>query len=383
MATRNLIGEVAFAEGLNVSAFCREHGIGRDAFYVWRDRYRRDGPDGLESRSRAPKRVANRTPAEVEDAVVALRKELIDEGLDAGAESIHDQLAERLPAATKLPSAPTIYRILRRGGFIVAEPRKRPAPAVRRFAAERANECWQFDVTHWELADGTSVEIINGVDDCSRLAVACTVVTVATLANVWETVCDAMTRWGPPERLLTDNGTVFGAGLRTNLAALGIAIRHSRPYHPQTCGKVERFHQTLKQWLGAHEPPATTTDLQAICDAFIERYNHRRKHRALGRRTPHQVWVTTPKSGPAHQPLPLDPNQPRHAIYRVRVYDGVTWAAGSRITIGAAYNNRTATTIVTGLHAHVFIDGQLVRALTINPTRQHQPLYDRPGRQPK
>src|SRR5262249_3363202 len=132
MATRKLIGEVAFVDGLNVSAFCREHGIGRDAFYVWRGRGRREGPAGLESRSRAPKRVANRTPAEVEDAVVALRKQLIEEGLDAGAESIHDQLAARLAATTKLPSAPTIYRILRRRGFITPNPRKRPAGAVRR-----------------------------------------------------------------------------------------------------------------------------------------------------------------------------------------------------------------------------------------------------------
>src|SRR5262245_57652920 len=277
MATRNLIGEVAFADGLNVSAFCREHGIGRDAFYQLRARYRLEGPAGLEARSRAPKRVANRTSAEVEDAVVGLRKELIDQGLDAGAESIHDQLAERLASRTRVPSAPTIYRILRRRGFITANPRKRPVPAVRRFAAERANECWQFDVTHWGLADGTPVEIINGLDDCSRLAVACTVVTVATLANVWDAICGAAAQWGSPERLLTDNGTVFGGGLRTNLAALGIAIRHSRPYHPQTCGKVERFHQTLKQWLTAHEPPATITELQSNCDAFIDHHNHTAK----------------------------------------------------------------------------------------------------------
>jgi transposase InsO family protein len=380
MATRKLIGEVALVAGLNVSAFCRDHGISRDSFYELRRRYREEGAAGLEPLSRAPKRVANRTPADVEDVVVAIRKELIDDGLDAGAESIHDQLADRLAVGAPLPAAGTIYRILCRRGFIVAEPRKRPGRPLRRFVAARANECWQFDVTHWELADGTGVEIINGVDDCSRLAVACAIVTVATLANVWETICRAAARWGWPERLLTDNGTIFGAGLRTNLAALGVAIRHSRPYHPQTCGKVERFHQTLKKWLAAHDPPATITELETVCDAFIEHYNHRRKHRAIGRRTPHHVWTTTPKSGPANQPLALDPNHPHHSIYRVRVQHGITWAAGYRITIGAVHNDHTAITIVTGLQAHVFVDGALARALTINPTRQHQPLHNRPGR---
>jgi hypothetical protein len=253
-------------------------------------------------------------------------------------------------------------------------------PFRRRFAAERANECWQFDVTHWQLADGTNVEIINGLDDCSRLAVACVAVITATLAAVWESVCRAAGRWGWPERLLTDNGKVFGERFQANLAELGVGLRHSRPYHPQTCGKVERFHQTLKRWLAAHDPPATIAQLQTLCDAFIEHYNHRRRHRAIGRRTPADVWHTTAKSGPANQPLELPTTPPRPTVHHAHVADGMTWAAGYRITIGAIHNGAATITVLTGDHAHVFIDGRLVRALTIDPTRQHQALHDRPGR---
>jgi transposase InsO family protein len=331
---------------------------------------RTGGEAGLESRSRAPLHVANRTAPEVEDLIVALRKELNDIGVDAGPATISYWIARRLPSAATVPSEATIWRVLSRRGFIVAQPAKAPGRRWRSFAAERANECWQMDATGWTLADGAEVEIINTLDDCSRLATRSLAVTRATLETVWDTISDAASRYGWPERVLTDNGSYFGTTFKDNLRAVGVGLGHSRPYHPQTCGKVERFQQTTKKWLGAQDAAATINELQDQLDTFVDYYNHQRPHRSLGRRTPTNVWDTTPRSGPADQPL----GQPT-IIDHNPVYDGVVWTGPYRIRIGAPHNNNRATIIRTGTRCHVFIAGRLIRALTLDPTRSHQPLH--------
>lgn len=373
MSVRRLIAE-ADVSSLNVSRFCRDHGIGRDAFYAVRRRFEAEGEAGLVSRSRAPNRVANRTPGEVEELMIELRKQLDEIGADAGPATIHCWLGRRLDPEL-VPSVSTIWRVLSRRGFIVADPSKSPGKRWRSFAAERANECWQIDSTHWILADNTDVDIINTVDDCSRTAIRSAAVARCTLESAWDAVADGAARYGWPERMLSDNGTVFGPTFAANLARIGVGIGHSRPYHPQTCGKVERFHQTQKKWLAAHDPATTVDELQHVLDEFVDYYNTQRPHRSLDRRTPHDVWHTTPRSGPASQPL----GQPT-SVHHNRVYDGVVWAGRYRITLGVAHNDQQATIILTGEHCHVFIDGRLVRELTINPNRANQPLHGRPGR---
>jgi len=373
MSVRRLIAE-ADVSTLNVSRFCREHGIGRDAFYEVRRRFAAQGEVGLVSRSRAPNRVANRTPGEVEELIIELRKQLDEIGADAGPATIHHWLGRRLDPA-RVPSAATIWRVLSRRGFIVADPSKAPGKRWRSFAAERANECWQIDSTHWSLADDTDVEIINAIDDCSRTAIRSAAVARCTLATSWDAIADGAASYGLPERVLSDNGKMFGPTFAANLAAVGVGLGHSRPYHPQTCGKVERFHQTQKKWLAAHDPAPTINELQHVLDEFVDYYNTQRPHRSLDRRTPHDVWHTTPRSGPASQPLG-SPTVVHHNL----VYDGIAWAGRYRITIGAAHNNQHATIVITGTNCHVFIDGHLVRELALNPNRANQPLHGRPGR---
>jgi transposase InsO family protein len=373
MSVRRLIAE-ADVSSLNVARFCREHGIGRDAFYEWRRRFEAGGEAGLVSRSRAPNRVANRTSGEVEEAIIKLRKELEEFGTEAGPATIHHWLGRRLDGV-RVPSEATIWRVLSRRGFIEADPSKAPGRRWRSFAAARANECWQIDSTHWTLADGTEVEIIDTIDDCSRLAIRVAVVARCTLKTAWDAIADGAASYGWPERVLSDNGKMFGPTFEANLAAIGVGIGHSRPYHPQTCGKVERFHQTLKKWLTAHDPATTIGELQLLCDAFVDYYNTQRPHRSLDRRTPHDVWTTTPHSGPASQPLGLP-----SIVHRNRVYDGVVWVGRYRITLGVESNDQQATTITTGTRCHVFINGRLIRELTINPDRANQPLHSRPGR---
>ena len=144
MGVRRLIVEVEL-DGLNVTRFCREHGISTWFFYQLRKRYAAEGEAGLAPRSRAPKTVANRTPDWVEDLVVDLRKELDDGGLDAGPATIRFHLASRLGSGVSVPSEATIWRILTRRGFITPQPNKAPHHAYRTFAAAWANECWQLD----------------------------------------------------------------------------------------------------------------------------------------------------------------------------------------------------------------------------------------------
>jgi transposase InsO family protein len=378
MGLRRLIVE-ADVSTLNVSAFCAEHGVSRWFFYDLRRRHEVGGDAVLEPGSRAPHRVRNRTATDVEDAVVRLRKELIDAGLDAGPATIWDHLAAR--ATVAVPSEATVWRILHRRGLITPEPKKAPKRSGRRFVAERANERWQIDATHWSLADDTAVEIINVIDDCTRVLTASVAVRTCTTATALEAITRGAEGWGWPEGVLSDNASAFHGrpgdgrpgGLAVALEALGIRAGRSRPYHPQTCGKVERFHRTLKLYLESRTRPDNLAALQAQLDAFTEIYNHQRRHRGIGRQIPAELFAATPRSGPADRPLGTVTR-----VYRYNTSGGQVWAGRLyRISIGNRYDGQPATIVLTGTRAHVFVQGQLVRHLDIDPTRRDQPLRSR------
>jgi transposase InsO family protein len=357
---------------VNVTEFCRVHGVSTWFFWELRRRYAVEGDAALTPKSRAPHRVANRTPGPIEDAIVVKRKELLNAGLDAGAGSIAFHLRE----LAGVPSEATIWRILKARGFITPDPTKAPKHAHRRFTAERANDCWQLDDTNWELADGTPIKILNVIDDHSRLAVASVALESCTGAATLAVLAAAATTLGWPARFLSDNAKAFRRVLAEALGNMGIAHGHSRPYHPQTNGKVERFHQTLKRWLRRQPQPRTIDELQAQLDIFRFIYNHERNHRSLDRRYPADVWAQAPKNGPADQPI----GHPTR-IYQQTVHGGIVHLGRRyRVSVGATYNGRQLLAIVTGTACHVFLDGQLIRALTLNPNRKNQPLHNRPGR---
>jgi transposase InsO family protein len=234
----------------NVTRFCQDHGVSTWFFWDLRRRHRVEGEAVLAPKSRAAHTVANKTPAEVEEAIVRTRKELVDAGWDAGPATIAFHLRD-LPG---VPHEATIWRILKARGLVIDDPSKAPKAARRSFTAERANDCWQLDDTGWQLADGTEVEILNVLDDHSRLAVASQALPVCTGAATFAVLAAIAAVIGWPARFLSDNATPFRHVLADALGRLGVAAGHSRPYHPQTCGKVERFHQTLKRWLCAQPP---------------------------------------------------------------------------------------------------------------------------------
>lgn len=361
---------------LDVAKLCREHRISRKTFYKWRKRYREEGLAGLEERSRRPKRSPARVSAAVEDEVVRLRKQLSEEGLDAGAATIRWHLQRRGLRDRSLPSESTVWRVLVRRGFVKPEPKKKPKKAWRRFTAAFPNECWQIDATQWTLADGTTVEIVNVLDDHSRLAVASLAVMVTTCVNAWMAFSRAVARFGLPWRCLSDNGLAFSGKLRgyevtfeANLRAAGIQAVTARPFHPQTCGKVERFQQTLKKWLSARDLPETLEDLQELLDAFVAYYNFERPHRGIDRRTPHEAWSATPRVAGNPQ-IPPAPTRRIEARVTSR---GCVELNHYVIHLGIEHRGKNAVVFIDETTANVFIDNAFVRHVELDPSRRYQP----------
>jgi transposase InsO family protein len=262
MSKAQLVITAVVLEGRSKSEVACDYDVSRTWVQQLVRRYQAEGNAAFAPRSRWPHHNPRAVPIEVEDKIVRLRKTLAKHGFDAGAATIAEHLA-RDPAVTKVPATSTIWRILKRRGFVVPQPQKRPRSSWKRFCADLPNECWQADVTHWRLADQTEVEILDLLDDHSRAALASQARSVSTGPDVVDTFTMAFARWGTPAGVLTDNGAIFTAQQRGHgrtareitLGELGIKYRRARPYHPQTCGKVERFHQTLKNIYGRYPQP--------------------------------------------------------------------------------------------------------------------------------
>jgi transposase InsO family protein len=375
-----LVIAAVVVEGRNKSEVARAYGLSRRWVQKLLVRYEAEGEAAFEARSRRPHTSPQRTSVELEDEIVELRKRLTDEGLDAGAETIGFHLGAR---HLEVPATSTIWRVLRRRGFVVPQPHKRPRSSIIRFEADLPNERWQADITHWALGDGTEVEILNLLDDHSRLAVASEARSSFKAADVVVTFRAGAGRLGLPATLLTDNAAVFtgsyrGRGwvaLERELVGLGVALRHSRPYHPQTCGKVERFHQTLKKHLVKQPSAATVVELQAQIDRFIAYYNDCRPHRGVGRRTPRSAFDARPKAAPSGAPLDLS----HYRLRRDKVYANgvITLRHNSRlhhIGLGRRYGGMRVLVLVHELRVRVLSeDGELIHELTLDPRRDYQP----------
>jgi transposase InsO family protein len=376
-------------EGQSVKEVCEAHDISRSWLYELIARYRQSGDEGLRPQSKRPHRSPARLAPAIEEEIVALRKELTDLGVDAGAQTIHYHLLRRHRRHKRVvPSVASIWRVLARRGFIVPQPHKRPRSSWRRFQAELPNECWQADVTHWCLADGREVEILNMIDDHSRLLVASRAYVTTKAADVVDCFHHAAATWGYPASMLTDNGAVFTAEARNGacvmeleLLALGIDFKHSRPYHPQTCGKVERFHQTLKKWLAKQRRARTLAALQAQLDRFTDYYNTVRPHRALGRRTPAQAFAARTKARPRRNGITV-PAQHRVRRDRIDKTGKVTLRYRSKLLhlgVGRRLAGCRVLLLVADRDVRVLNhDGELLAHFTIDPTKQYQ-TQTRPG----
>jgi transposase InsO family protein len=376
MGMARYLVEAHLREGRPVSELARSHGVHRSWIYKLLARYRAEGDAGLEPRSRRPRRSPTKTSEGWVAEILALRGKLTGDGFDAGAQTIHAHLCRHHP---DVPCPSTIWRVLKAAGLVTPQPHKRPRSSYVRFCAELPNERWQTDITCWR-----EVEIMGVIDDHSRLCVAAKAFVQVKAADVVSTFYEGAERYGLPESLLSDNGAVYTAAPRggrcaieSELIALGIVYKHSRPYHPQTCGKIERFHQTLKKHLAAQTPVDSLKELQTQIDRFVAYYNEVRPHRALARQAPAQVYAARMKAAPQGNDHP----PARH--YRVRhdKVDGsgtITLRYRSRlhhIGLGRVHRGQRVLVLVADRDVRVLtVEGEVLRQLVLDPNRDYQPL---------
>ena len=292
--------------GLSAAEAAARFGVSRQWAHTLATRYRQGGDEGVQPRSRRPKSSPRATSEATRSLILALREDLAAQGLDDGAESIRDRLVRR---GERAPSVSTIWRTLRAAGVVVPQPQKRPRSSIIRFEAAQPNETWQSDFTHWPLADHTDVEIISWLDDHSRFLLNITAHTRISTPIVIATFTRAADEHGLPASTLTDNGLVYTTrfahgiggpnGFENLLIRLNITQKNGAPAHPQTQGKIERFHQTLKRWLTSQPAAATLTQLNEQLLTLQHIYNTQRPHRALDRRTPSRPTPRCQKPPPS------------------------------------------------------------------------------------
>lgn len=395
MSKARLVITAIEIEGRTVADVVASYGVSRSWIYELLARYRTEGEAAYEPRSRRPKT----SPAAISDQtvqlIVLLRKQLTESGLDAGPETIAWHLTHHHQTTV---SVSTIARTLTRQSLVTPEPKKRPKASYIRFEATMPNETWQSDFTHYRLADGTDTETITWLDDHARYALSITAHRRVTGPIVLATFRETAAQHGYPAAVLTDNGLVYTTrfsggrggrnGLETELRRLDIVQKNSRPNHPTTCGKVERFQQTLKKWLRAHPvQPTTITELQDLIDQFRHDYNHNRPHRSLPHRaTPATTYDARPKATPG-----TDRSTDVHyrVLHDIIDKDGkLTLRLNGRmhhIGMGAENRRTPILKIIDDHHVRVVnaATGELLRELTIDPDRDYQPLGRPPGPPPK
>ncbi len=272
------------------SQLCAEFGISRPTGYLWLDRYREGGIAAIAERSRRPHCSPDKTADELEERVVLLRQCYPD----WGARKLEVLLGRQ---GIELPSS-TIHRILLRRG-LVRECDRHP-PAVKRFERERPNELWQMDFKgpkKWPEAIGP----LSVIDDHSRFVVALQAVGAPDGGLVKAHLTNAFEQCGVPEAMLMDHGTPWwnwqSFSGRTHLSLWlmrqGIGLCWSGVRHPQTQGKVERFHGSLERAL--ERRGMAGTEPQAWLDGFRLEHNYVRPHEALGMKTPSELWRPSPR----------------------------------------------------------------------------------------
>jgi transposase InsO family protein len=378
-------------QGLTQAEAARTYGLSEATVSRLMARYRDEGEAAFEPRSRAPKTSPGATRPETVELVLRLRKQLLEEGHDAGADTLGWHLAHHHDVTL---SRATIHRILTRHGAVTPQPKKKPKSSYIRFQAAMPNETWQSDFTHYPLTDTQAfpkgVEIITWLDDCTRYALHVSAHRAITTPVVRDTFRKTAVQHGIPASTLTDNGMVYTVrlagigrqggrnGFEQQLHDWHVIQKNSRPNHPTTCGKVERFQQTMKKWLRAQPvQPATLAQLQVLLDRFVAEYNQHRPHRSLPHRaTPATLYDTMPKAMPGPSRDAETHDRVRHD--RVDKSGTVTLRMHGKlrhIGIGRTHKGTHVILLVQDLEVRVVnaITGELLRQLTIDPNKDYQP----------
>lgn len=294
--------ELCSVEGSNVSELCRRFGVSRKTGYKWLARYREGGAPGLEDQSRRPLHSPSQTEPVMASQVIALRAAHPAWGGRKLRRRLEDQGVSGVPAAS------TITEILRREGKL-SSPGSSPGP-FQRFERARSNELWQMDFKgHFGMVNGNRCHPLTVLDDHSRFSLVLEACGHEQGSVVQSALSSAFRRYGLPEAMLMDNGSPWGND-RSNpwtvltvwLLRLGIRVLHGRPYHPQTQGKEERFHRTLRAEVLQGRTFADLGESQTRFDAWRPVYNYERPHEALDLAVPGSRYQVSTRGYPEQIP---------------------------------------------------------------------------------
>jgi len=340
-----------------MAELCREFGISRPVGYEWLRRYEQGGIEGIAERSRRPQHSPRRKQEAIEQQVIALRRRYPD----WGARKLRVLLQEQGVDLARN----TIHRILLRHQLV--RPEDQHEPAVQRFERSRANELWQMDFKGpklWHQAVGP----LSLLDDHSRYLIALQAVGSTRSEVVREQLETAFRRCGVPEQMLMDHGVPWwsarsGSGmteLSVWLMRQGVELHWSGVRHPQTQGKVERFHGELQRALARRR--VLVPDVQAWLDEFRWEHNHVRPHEALGMERPASRWQPSPRR--------YDPQPPRWqypAGARVLKVDsqGKLTLAGRNWQISGALVGEWVQVVKLGERMQVYYCSTLVREIDL------------------
>lgn len=294
MSQKEEFVRLALAPGANVSALCRRFGIGRTCGHKLLSRYRMEGVAGLAEQSRRPQSSPARSAPEVEAAAVSVRVA----HPAWGGRKIARVLARE---GIGTPAASTVTGILRRNGIELGALGGGAQPFIR-FEHAAPNQLWQMDFKGHVALRAGRLHPLTVLDDHSRFSIALSACADQTTETVKARLIAAFRRYGLPWRIATDNGPPWGDGGRNDFTLLtvwlietGIAVSHSRPCHPQTLGKDERFHRSLKAEALQGPPFANLAEAQDAFDQWRHVYNAQRPHDALGGGVPLDRYQASPR----------------------------------------------------------------------------------------
>lgn len=304
MSSRHEFVMLASAPGANIQSLCRTFGVSRKTGYTWLKRYKAEGVEGLVEQSKKPRSSPNQSSADLEARILALH--------DAYPCWGGRKLAALLPDGIAKPHHNTVAAILRRHGRQIASQTDSGERTHLRFEHEAPNVLWQMDFKgHFPLTDKRAGRChpLTVLDDHSRFAVCLDACPQETYEHVQAALIRTFRHYGMPQRITCDNGSPWRVAgqdsisrLEAWLIRLGIRVSHSRPYHPQTQGKDERFHRTLKRELLERTGFHSLQACQLAFDKWREQYNLVRPHEALGQQPPGTRYAASARPYPARLP---------------------------------------------------------------------------------
>jgi transposase InsO family protein len=334
-------------EGANLALLCRRFGISRRTGHKWLARFREEGEAGLADRSRRPHRFRSPTPAAMEQQVLAVRQEHPQWGGRKIAARLEHLAVEAIPAAS------TITAILRRHGEIAAEESAK-RKALIRFERPEPNDLWQMDFKgEFRLSNGQWCHPLTVLDDHSRYSLVLEACGNQRRGTVQQHLVGVFRRYGLPRNMLMDNGPPWGTPCRLGgpsiltvwLMDLDVAVLHGRPYHPQTQGKEERFHRTLKLEVLQGRTFDNHFHMQQRFAQWRESYNHERPHEALALQVPASCYRASPREYREQvQPFEYDPT----FLLRQVTAEGRLVFRGREHRVGKAFARRAVGLRNTG-----------------------------------